>query len=255
MADRLRVIWRDWRAFVLFIVVMLIFRSAIADWNQVPSGSMLPTILVGDRIVVDKLAYDLRVPFTLRRLMRWDEPARGDVVTFPSPEDEKLLVKRIIGIPGDVITLADNVLTINGEQATYASLTEDELPESAVSDAFRYRFLRESVLGNERMIMLHEARFASNASSFGPITVPDSQYLMLGDNRDNSRDSRVIGFVDRDRILGRAESIAFSLDYDNYYQPRAERFFAPIGVDRQVTSEGAAATPGIAAMGHNASER
>ena len=225
MGDRLRALWLDWRGFFLFIAIMLIFRSAIADWNQVPSGSMLPTILVGDRIVVDKLAYDLRLPFTLTRLLRWGEPARGDVVTFPSPEDEKLLVKRIIGIPGDVVSLQDNVLTINGEQASYTLQEEQPAP---VAESFRYRFLKESLLGNERMIMLHESRYASNSSSFGPVTVPTGEYLMLGDNRDNSRDSRVIGFVSRDRILGRAESIAFSLDYDNYYRPRTDRFFAPL---------------------------
>ncbi|MFV2089891.1 MAG: signal peptidase I, partial [Pseudomonadales bacterium] len=108
MNNRLYTIWRDWQGFILFIAVMLIFRSAIADWNQVPSGSMVPTILVGDRIVVDKLAYDLRIPFTLQRIFRWGEPQRGDIVTFPSPEDERLLVKRVIGIPGDEITLVDN---------------------------------------------------------------------------------------------------------------------------------------------------
>jgi signal peptidase I len=228
VADRLYTIWRDWQGFILFIAVMLIFRSAIADWNQVPSGSMVPTILVGDRIVVDKLAYDLRLPFTLQRILRWDEPARGDVVTFPSPEDERLLVKRIIGIPGDQVQLADNRLIINGEQASYVPLTKAEMADVPIAEAFRYRFFKESLLGSERMIMLHEKRFASATSSYGPVTVPAGHYLMLGDNRDNSRDSRFIGFVSRDRILGRAKSIAFSLDYDNYYQPRTDRFFTPL---------------------------
>ncbi len=224
----MRGIWLEWRGFALFIVIMLVFRSAIADWNQVPSGSMLPTILVGDRIVVDKLAYDLRVPFTLQRLARWGEPARGDVVTFPSPEDERLLVKRIVGIPGDQVSLKDNVLTVNGERAVYTALDSGELPHAAVPESFRYRFLRESLLGNDRLVMMQNSRFTSRTGDFGPVTVPSGQYLMLGDNRDNSRDSRAIGFISRDRILGRAESIAFSLDYENYYQPRTERFFAPL---------------------------
>jgi len=228
MTDRIRSLWRDWRGFILFIAIMLVFRSAIADWNQVPTGSMLPTILVGDRIVVDKLAYDLRIPFTLTRLARWHEPERGDVVTFPSPENEQLLVKRIIGIPGDVVSLENNVLTINGERAVYTAVEDAELPPDSVRDPFRYRFLHESILGSDRMIMLHEARYASSRSSFAPVTVPKGEYLMLGDNRDNSQDSRYIGFVSRDRILGRAETIAFSLDYDNYYQPRTERFFASL---------------------------
>lgn len=230
MTDRVQAIWRDWRGFVLFIAIMLIFRSAIADWNQVPSGSMQPTILIGDRIVVDKLAYDLRIPFTLIRLVRWHEPERGDVVTFPSPKDEQLLVKRIIGIPGDVVALQNNTLTINGERATYATLEGDALPANASKEPYPFLFLKETILGSERLIMLEPTTFLSSTSSFGPVTVPDGQYLMLGDNRDNSKDSRYIGFVGRDRILGRAESIAFSLDYDNYYRPRSERFFAPLSL-------------------------
>lgn len=228
MSERIQAIWRDWRGFALFIAVMLVFRSAIADWNQVPTGSMQPTILIGDRIVVDKLAYDLRIPFTLTRIARWHEPERGDVVTFPSPEDEQLLVKRIVGTPGDVVSLENNQLTINGERASYDVLEGKSLRRGAMNEPYPFRFLKETILGNERMIMLEPTSFASGVNTFGPVTVPEGQYLMLGDNRDNSRDSRYIGFVSRDRILGRAETIAFSLDYDNYYRPRSERFFAPL---------------------------
>jgi signal peptidase I len=228
MSERLHGIWRDWRSFVLFIAVMLVFRSAIADWNQVPSGSMQPTILIGDRIVVDKLAYDLRIPFTLRRLASWREPARGDVVTFPSPKNEQLLVKRIVGIPGDVVSLQDNVLTINGEQASYSTLEGEAVPPGTISDPYPFRFMTETILGSTRMIMLEPGDLLTGVTSFGPVTVPVGQYLMLGDNRDNSHDSRYIGFVDRNRILGRAETVAFSLDYDNYFRPRSERFFAPL---------------------------
>ncbi len=228
MAGRLNGIWRDWRGFALFIAVMLVFRSAIADWNQVPTKSMQPTILVGDRIVVDKLAYDLRLPFTLTRLARWEEPARGDVVTFNSPRDELLLVKRVIGVPGDVVALENNVLVINGERASYAAIPGEALPQKSLDQRRDYRYLRETILGHERMIMLHPNALASSLSTFGPVEVPVGQYLMLGDNRDISEDSRFIGFVARERILGRADAVAFSLYYDNYYRPRSERFFAPL---------------------------
>ncbi len=221
-------LWREWRAFVLFIAVMLVFRSAIADWNQVPTGSMVPSIYVGDRIVVDKLAYDLRLPFTLHRIASWSEPERGDVVTFSSPEDERLLVKRVVGVPGDEVMLRDNVLTINGETASYESLSETEQANLPVAQTSRYQFLRERIFSSERHIMLSQGHFASARSSFGPVVVPSGSYLVLGDNRDNSRDSRVIGFVTRERILGRAESVAFSLDYDNYYRPRLDRFFTDL---------------------------
>ena len=226
--SRLRIIWRDWRGFVVFIAVMLVFRSAIADWNQVPSGSMWPSIYVGDRIIVDKLAYDLRLPFTLYRLLSWQDPQRGDVVTFPSPEDERLLVKRVVGIPGDVISLADNVLSINGEVAAYTPLEAQAIARIPVADSDHYQFFKEFILGDERSIMLHKTTYSRSNSGFKALQVPPDHYLMMGDNRDNSRDSRDIGFISRDRILGRVETVAFSLDYDNYYSPRLDRFFADL---------------------------
>ena len=227
MHSRLTRIWHDWRSFVLFIAVMLVFRSAIADWNQVPSGSMYPSIFIGDRIVVDKLAYDLRVPFTLQRIARWSEPERGDVVTFPSPEDERLLVKRIVAGPGDTVALDNNELIINDERASYSPLGAEQISHLPVQDAHRYEFLRESILGSERLVMRLKSG-QPRMNSFSTIRVPDGHYLMMGDNRDNSRDSRAIGFISRDRILGRARTVAFSLDYDKYYAPRMERFFADL---------------------------
>ncbi len=203
---------------------MLVFRSAIADWNQVPSGSMIPSIMVGDRIVVDKLAYDLRIPFTLQSIFRWDEPERGDVVTFPSPMDEKLLVKRIIGLPGDEVELINNRLIVNQVVAEYRELEPSELGEAHAGSEHN-RFVEESVLGSSRVIMLQRYSHRRPHASFPRQRVPANHYLVMGDNRDNSSDFRVIGFVDRDRILGRAEAIAFSLDYDNYYRPRLDRFF------------------------------
>lgn len=224
MSHQPRRVWREWRGFLLFVAVMLLFRSAVADWNQVPSGSMLPSILVGDRIVVDKLAYGLRVPFTLVRLASWQEPRRGDVVTFTSPEDDQLLVKRVVAVPGDVVSLRHNRLSINGVAAVYTPVAPAQAPFPA---ARGYGVYRESILGSERYVMLRDDG-AGFTSSFAAARVPDGQYLMLGDNRDNSRDSRVIGFVPRERILGQAKAIAFSLDYDNYYVPHLDRFLADL---------------------------
>lgn len=206
---------------------MLLFRSAIADWNQVPSGSMYPSIFVGDRIVVDKLAYDLRIPFTLLRIARWREPQRGDVVTFESPVDQRLLVKRVIGVPGDLVELRGNVLRVNGETARYVPLERDAVAQLPLHDVHRYQFYKESVQGNSRLVMFL-AGPPMRSHSIAEVRVPANQYLVLGDNRDNSQDSRAIGFVDRDLILGRAESVAFSLDYEHYFQPRLNRFFTAI---------------------------
>jgi signal peptidase I len=223
--ERLQRIWRDWRGFVLFIAVMVVFRSAVADWNQVPSGSMKPSILIGDRIVVDKLAYDLRIPFTMTRIAHWAEPHRGDVVTFPSPRDETLYVKRVIGEPGDVVELRRNRLFINGVEALYTPLTAEEVNALEVENKPQYEFYREQIGTMDHIIMLRRDRDESTYQSFPPTQVPAGSYLMLGDNRDDSGDFRVIGLVERYRILGRAHAIAFSWDYEHFQAPRFDRFF------------------------------
>ena len=225
-------IWREWRGFLYFIIAMFIFRSAIADWNQVPSGSMEPNIMIGDRIVVDKISYDLRVPFTLIRIVRWADPRRGDIVTFPNPINEDIYVKRLIAVPGDVVELRQNRLFINGEGASYAALdpdTEARLVRHLDPTMRRsHRLRQETIHGQARVIMQSRSRGRSMARNFGPVTVPEDLYFVMGDNRDNSSDSREFGFLDRDRIVGRAYAIAFSVDTDRYYMPRPSRFFTDL---------------------------
>jgi signal peptidase I len=228
MISRATNVWKDWRAFALFVLIMLVFRSAIADWNQVPSGSMKPGILIGDRIVVDKLAYDLRVPFTRARIITWGAPVRGDVVTFPSPEDERLFVKRVVAVPGDIIEMRNNHLIINGEAARYTRISAEQRAAIPLANKYRYHFYREEILGHQRMIMVRADDRLAHHASFTPITVPAGQQLMLGEKREDSRDSRWLGLIGRDRIVGRAHTVAFSLDYENYYAPRMERFLAPL---------------------------
>ncbi len=113
--------WREYRGSLLFLFLMLVFRSAWADWVSVPTGSMNPTILEGDRVLVDKHVYGLRVPWTLMRLTDGRDPARGEIVVFDSPLDGTSLVKRVIGLPGDVIALDDLGLSINGVYADYVA--------------------------------------------------------------------------------------------------------------------------------------
>ena len=225
---RLRRIWLDWRGFLVFVAVMLVFRSAIADWNQVPSGSMEPTILTGDRIVVDKLAYSLRVPFTLVRVAGWTDPARGDIITFLNPVDDRQFIKRVVGIPGDTVELRRNALIINGISATYETLTEEEYARLRIPASGAYKVLRETILGQSRIIMVLRYANDPTASSFRRFTVPPDNYLVLGDNRDNSGDFRKIGPVSRERVLGRAHAVAFSLDRENYFAPRIRRFFVDL---------------------------
>lgn len=220
---RLNAFWKEWRTLIIFLVVMVLFRSAIADWNQVPSGSMQPTILEGDRVVVNKLAYDLKIPFTSWHVAEWGNPTRGEIVTFYSPRDEKLLIKRVIGVPGDIVKMRNNQIFVNDEAAHYSTLDEDIVRELDVYQRRHHHFFYEQIDDSIYPVMLRPA-LPNNTNSFGPIEIPSGKYLMLGDNRDNSADSRMIGLVDRDRITGRAHTVAFSVDYDQYYLPRPNRF-------------------------------
>ena len=229
---RLKRWWDYWRTLVLLLVAMLLFRSAIADWNQVPTPSMLPTILPGDRVVVNKLAYHLRLPFTKIHLLRWGHPKRGEIVTFESPADGKLLIKRVIGEPGDTVIMRANQLFINNKPAVYRYLPEEITSQLSGREQRDYRFFSEQLNSDATSSTEHAVSHAvmllpslpNEKNSFGPITVPKDHYLMLGDNRDNSSDSRRIGFISRDLISGRAHTVAFSVDYEDYYLPRESRF-------------------------------
>jgi len=219
--SRFRIIVRSWWFTVLVTVFLaLSVRSSIADWNDVPTGSMKPTILEGDRIFVNRLAYDLKVPFTTLHAASWGDPQRGDIVVFASPADGKRLVKRVIGLPGDVVSMQDNSLIINGEVLSY----EVAAPPAAPEKGFLY--LKEDLAGHAHGMQLLSR--PSLRSSFPAVTVPDGFYLMLGDNRDNSADSRYFGFVPRKNILGQALAVAMSFDIHDRYSPRWERFFSPL---------------------------
>ena len=214
------------RPFVFVILIVLSFRSTIADWNDVPTGSMNPSILEGDRIFVNKLAYDLKVPFTTWHLAQWDNPQRGDVVIFYSPQDGVRLVKRVIGVPGDVLELRDNRLYVNGQPATYQPL-DPEVIRQMGSGASSLVFHAEAVGGKQHPVM--EIPYVNRtARTFSPVTVKPGQYFMMGDNRDNSNDSRFYGAVSRDQIVGRASRVVLSLDPEHHYKPRWDRFFRPL---------------------------
>lgn len=215
------------RSLLVFFALMLVFRSAVADWMYVPSGSMNPTIVEGDRILVDKAAFGWRIPFTTIRVTRGEDPQRGDIVIFPSPEDGTTLVKRVIGLPGDIVELRNEELLINGVATRYAPAAadaDDELP--AATRGQERHYFTEEVAGRPHAIMLMPAR--PTLRSFGPVAVPDGQYLMLGDSRDNSKDSRFFGFVPRDSIVGRAHHVLYSLDREHWYRPRGDRLLSAL---------------------------
>ena len=213
MRSWLSTAWKENKSLLVFIALMFVFRSALADWNTVPSGSMKPTILEGDRIFVNKMAYDVRIPFTRVSLLKRADPIRGDIVVFESAAANKRLVKRIVAVPGDVVAMKSNVLHINGKALSYRDIRAN----AASIDQ------TENLLG-----VRHRVRVApggSRLSSFQTLRVPANYYLALGDNRDASADSRVIGLVPRNEIVGRTRSVVLSFNYENFYIPRADRFF------------------------------
>jgi signal peptidase I len=211
------------RFLLAFLLLMTVVRSAFADWVQVPSGSMNPTIVEGDRILINKLVFGLRIPFTTVRITQGSVPARGDIVVFDSPKTGITLIKRIIGVPGDILEMRRDELFINGKplryQATSAATGADMLSSTRRID---HEFAEESLPGRPHAIMVSPDREALR--DFGPLVVPQDQYFMMGDNRDNSEDSRFIGTVSREAIVGRASRVVVSLNPERGYLPRSTRF-------------------------------
>lgn len=219
--------WRkEIRPLLILALVLFSLRSSLADWNDVPTGSMKPTILEGDRVLVNKLAYDLKVPFTTVHLAEWSNPQRGDIVVFFSPHDGTRLVKRVIGLPGDTIELRNNVLILNGQLVEYEPLAREFLPDLAPTDREGRLFATEQLPGQTHAVAGNPAVPARR--SFAPYLVPGGHYFMMGDNRDDSFDSRYYGPVKRKQIVGRAISVVLSFDKQNYWQPRWRRFFTSL---------------------------
>lgn len=229
MKKLLSEVWREWLGpLALFLLIMTPLRSAVVDWNWVPSGSMKPTILEGDLVLVNKLAYDLKVPFTTLHLSQWGDPARGDIAVFYSPRDGTRLVKRVIGLPGDTVQLRDEILYVNGVAQRYSSRDSQPFLREVFED--RNPIVAVEHLGTcDHYVMALPGRSAMR--SFGPYLVPAGQYFMMGDSRDNSTDSRYIGMVARDQIVGRASVVLASFDTSRYLLPRVKRFIHSLKLD------------------------
>ena len=209
----------------MLVLALIVFsiRSSLADWNDVPTGSMKPTILEGDRVYVDKLAYDLKVPFTTWHLAEWGEPRRGEVAVFYSPADGERLVKRVVGLPGDVIESRGDRLFVNGTPVDYAA------PRAGLTDPEAHGvdwFAEERLPGHPHPVLIQPRRPALR--TFGPTRVPPGSYFMMGDNRDDSNDSRFFGCVPRRSILGRSSTVIASGDLRHWLRPRADRFLSRI---------------------------
>ncbi|MBI5771444.1 MAG: signal peptidase I [Verrucomicrobia bacterium] len=224
-----RHLWHEWiRPLAIPFLLITAAKSALADFNYVPSGSMQPTILAGDVVFINKLAYDFRVPFTFARLARWSDPARGDIVVCFAPDDGTRLVKRVIGQPGDTVELRSDLLYLNGHRVPCAPLPDHAagLRYLEPDERAAALFAREELGARSHAIEILPARPALR--NFGPVRVPPGHYFMMGDNRDNSRDSRFFGFMPRAQIIGEVKAVAVSADLDHWLRPRVGRFFSQL---------------------------
>lgn len=175
--------------------IVLLLRTFIFEPFQIPSKSMVPTLRVGDFILVSKSAYGLRLPVVRYKIFDLGSPERGDVVVFFPPHEERYFIKRLIGLPGDEVRVVAGVVYINGEK----------MPQMAIDDTpddDRSVIMREQLKGTSHQIQkrLSPTRLSLNFTA----VVPEGHYFMMGDNRDNSSDSRVWGPVPADRIVGKA---------------------------------------------------
>ena len=171
-------------------LVLLTTRSVVADHYQVPSGSMEPTVAIGDHILVNKLAYGVRVPFTDAYLASFGGPAHGDVVVLASPVDGETLLKRVVAVPGDTVQVRGGQLVLNGRPIPIEAGATG--PEERIGEG------------------VHAVRLTGGGGPDLPATrIPDDRYLVMGDNRGDSYDGRLFGLVEGDAIRGRAVAIVY----------------------------------------------
>ena len=196
------------KAFFPVIFVVLVLRSFVAEPFRIPSGSMMPTLLVGDFILVNKFAYGLRLPVLNNKIVELGEPQRGDVVVFRYPEDPSIdYIKRVVGVPGDRVAYRDKILYINGVAMPQSDIGSYIGVGSGVSSSGAA--LREEALDGR----IHRILVRPGAAGVeGEIDIPPGHYFMMGDNRDNSKDSRYFGPVHEGNLVGKAFLIWMNWD-------------------------------------------
>ncbi len=202
-------------SFFPVIAAVFVFRSFLFEPFKIPSSSMLPTLQIGDLILVNKFTYGIRLPIVNKKVIELNQPARGDVMVFKFPKDPSLdYIKRVVGVPGDKVVYKDKRLTINGKEVVY-----EQLPEYLDEDRLvYYAHYREHLTGRTHEILNDDKvpGYVPSPDNFPQhelctynlegfeCTVPAGQYFMMGDNRDNSLDSRYWGFVPDQNIVGKA---------------------------------------------------
>ncbi len=198
------------RSLLFIALIIFSFKSIFICNYTVPTGSMKPTIEPGDKLIANRIAYDLRIPFSKYSLFRYDNPKRGEVIVFECPYDPSInFVKRVIGLPGDLIEVENGFIRINGKSLTLSIQEEKKLSEILINGGFY-----KETLENKTYTIRRVPNFSSQKRI--SVSVPEDQYFTMGDNRDESIDSREWGFAPRRNILGRASFVYFSLDWASW---------------------------------------
>lgn len=201
-----RWLWEWVKSISVAILLFLVIRTFAVEAFKIPTGSMEKTLLVGDFLLVNKAVYGAQVPFTGLRLPAFDRPERGDVVVFEYPRDRtKNYVKRVVGLPGDILTMRNGELYVSGEKQTEEYVQHIQPGGDYYDPQFEWQhdYLAKGA---------NPATYRPTRDDWGPIAVPSGKYFVMGDNRDNSQDSRYWGFVDRSLIKGSPLFIYYSFD-------------------------------------------
>ena len=218
--------WETIKELFWVVLIVVLIRWLLIEPFRIPTGSMVPTLLVGDQLMVNKLVYGVQIPFTTKKLFNLKKPKRGEVVVFKYPKNPNQdYVKRVIGVSGDEVRVKDGWLYINDKAVEREYLG---IYDGPIDGGFclSYELYLEKIDGKEHeMILCQTSHFGDD---YGPVIVPENSIFAMGDNRDNSEDSRSWGFVPLDNIKGKAMFIHLPLDPDNHYLPRWKRFFKRI---------------------------
>ena len=199
---------REWiEAAIIALLLVLFIRTFLTEPFKIPSGSMVPTLVPGDRILVNKFIYGPKIPFTDQYIARIKKPKCGDIVVFKFPKNENLnYIKRVIGVENDIIEIKNNIMYIN-KQGVETKMVGKYTDDNGYDDKSI-----EHLFDVDHLILTKSNQLAKNTQhrDFGPITVPRNHFFVMGDNRDNSEDSRVWGFVADNKIKGKAFMIFWS---------------------------------------------
>ena len=214
----------SFRGTVIAVLLALFIRGFIVEPFHIPSGSMIPTLLIRDHLFVTKLSYGIRIPFTTLYLYRYDKPKPSDVVVFINPQKpEEDWIKRVVGIEGDLVEIKNNRLLINGNPVSYSEKVKFKVPAENGSPSYYAIRLEEKLSDESNSIIIMGDN--TNAANMGPFRVKKDHVFVMGDNRDNSVDSRFIGQIPISHVIGRALFIWWA-GGENWFNP--DRIFDPI---------------------------